>query len=447
MIRIASYILAILIVLGGFTWVHYQKASAYERYLTSRYQHAFDELVTSMSQIDSALQKSIYATSPNMASTICTEIFGKAMTAQMSLSILPFSASKLEQTTSFVSRVGDYAYALSRSTAQGNGYSEEERENLKKLSETATLLSQNLNALQVDMQQGHLTMGDLNQSAKAMDAAEENANGDTVGGSMRLIETEFPEIPTLIYDGPFSDHLTGVKPKVLENKEEVSEAQARKNAAEFLGMKESQLASAGKSEGEIPAYYFNLNRDQAEASITVTVSGGEVMTLLSAKQPDRATISQEDALKNAKRFLENHGYENMKESYYIVQDNIMTANFAYVQDDIICYNDLIKVSVAMDSGTVMGFEAKGYLTAHATRDMPQTKVSADAAREKVAEDLTVQSEKLALIPTAGKHEVICYEFQCTNDEEQNFIIYVNAVTGEQEKILILLQDENGTLTI
>ena len=49
-----------------------------------------------------------------MISAVCTDVFGKAMTAQMSLGALPFSTQELEKTAGFISRVGDYAYSLSR---------------------------------------------------------------------------------------------------------------------------------------------------------------------------------------------------------------------------------------------------------------------------------------------------------------------------------------------
>ena len=40
----------------------------------------------------------------------------------------------------------------------------------------------------------------------------------------------------------------------------------------------------------------------------------------------------------------------MKESYYVINNNICTINYAYVQDGAVCYSDLVKVGVALDSG-------------------------------------------------------------------------------------------------
>ncbi len=60
----------------------------------------------------------------------------------------------------------------------------------------------------------------------------------------------------------------------------------------------------------------------------------------------------------------------MKTTYYENIDNVLTVNFAYNDLDVCCYTDLIKVSVAMDDGEILGFDAKGFLVNHYDRDIP-----------------------------------------------------------------------------
>lgn len=442
-----SFLSAAVVALGAFSWVSYNKAELYKRNLDANYQHAFGELVTGMSQIDASLQKSVYATSPCMAGAICTELYGKAVTAQMSLGVLPFSTQEMEQVAGFICHVGDYAFALSRSAAKGATINDEERENLKSLSETASLLSQNLAALQADMYDGHLTMDELEAAQDRMDAVESEAVPDTIGSSMRRIEQEFPEVPSLIYDGPFSEHIVGAKPRMLENKVEIDENEGRQLAAKFLGMQQGRVYLSGESAGNIPAYYYTAEIDGGELNLAVTRQGGEVIYLLGSRIPQSSNIGAEKAVDIAQKFLQRRGYKNMVESYHIITSNVITVNFAYEQDGVICYTDLIKVGVAMDNGTVTGFEAMGYISSHYDRQLPSAKVTADQARTKVIKELEILSENMSLIPTEGKNEVLCYEFKCLAPDERHYLIYVNAVTGEQEKILILLEDENGTLTL
>lgn len=443
-----SFLLLACVCLGIYASASHTRAESYRLAMTNNYQHAFDELVTAVGEMDSALQKSVYATSPAVAGAICTEIFGKAMTAQMSLGVLPFSTYELEQTAGFISRVGDYAYALSRAAAAGQHFSEEQTEALKALSETCGVLKQNMKNLQTDMLDGVLSMDELYKSESTLDAAEEEELPATIGSSMRLIEQEFPELPSLIYDGPFSNHLTEKKPVMLEGGETIDENAGREIAAGFLRIGHTRVYPAGECGGEIPCIYYSAERDNGDVlTVAVSKTGGKVLSMLSSHQGGEALIEPEAALKTASEFLTSRGYRGMEETYHMLQGGIMTVNFAYMKDGVVYYPDLIKVSVAMDSGEVCGFEALGYISSHGDRSLPEVQVSEEVASAKVPESLTVEHSRIALIPTAGGEERLCHEFVCTNGDEQKYIIYVNAVSGEQEKILILLEDENGSLTL
>ena len=60
--------------------------------------------------------------------------------------------------------------------------------------------------------------------------------------------------------------------------------------------------------------------------------------------------------------------------------------------------------------------------------------------------INIESERLAIIPTDSKEEILTYEFKGKLNEKE-FLIYVNAITGLEEKVLIIKQTENGTLTM
>ena len=67
------------------------------------------------------------------------------------------------------------------------------------------------------------------------------------------------------------------------------------------------------------------------------------------------------------------GYENMKDSYYALNDGICVVNFAQMEGDAICYTDLIKVGVALDNGEIVSIDARGYLMNHKDRTIPHAK--------------------------------------------------------------------------
>ena len=55
------------------------------------------------------------------------------------------------------------------------------------------------------------------------------------------------------------------------------------------------------------------------------------------------------------------------------------------------------------------------------------------------------SEGLALIPTKWHTEVYCWEFK-GKVEDNEFLVYINAQTGKEEDILLIVNTPDGTLT-
>ena len=157
-------------------------------------------------------------------------------------------------------------------------------------------------------------------------------------------------------------------------------------------------------------------------------------------------ISQEEADRKGKEFLENKGFPNMQETYYLKQEGIVTINYAATQDNVVMYPDLIKVKVALDNGEVLGIETTGYLNNHTQRDVSKVKVTQEDAKKSLNKDLQIESEGLAVIPTEWQTEILCYEFK-GKVEDREFLVYINAENGREEDILIITNTPNGTLTM
>ena len=446
LVRAASFLLAAFVVVGGLALQARARAEAYRLYLENGYRHAFAELSANLNELDVALQKGIYATSPSMLGVLCTQIYGKAMSAQMALGELPYSNIELEQTAAFLAKAGDYAAALSRSAAVTGVCSDEQREALRGLSAGASDLSARVAGLQSALMGGAVTLEDL-EAAEARLSAAEGGGHTLADSSYQTVESDFPELPSLIYDGPFSEHIAGLTPAMLEGREDVTQDEARLAAARFLDLKPELFTLVSAGSGRLPTYSFSAMVDGGELYVEVTRRGGLVVELLHSRPVESAALSREEAVAAAAAFLTSRGYPNMTESYFIDQGNVLTINFAAQQGEVLCYPDLVKVSVALDNGRVVGFESEGYLMNHTLRDLPRSPVSLGKAQAALSPELDILSHRLALIPTGGEYEVLTHEFKCQSADGRHVLVYINAQTGQEEKILILLEDESGTLVI
>ena len=252
----------------------------------------------------------------------------------------------------------------------------------------------------------------------------------------------------MIYDGAFSEHLTTAEPKGLTG-EDIDEEKAKQKAEEFIGKdKIKEISNLGYSENAtIPVYDFSItNHNDETINISISKKGGHVVSMNSNREVKAEVISQEEADKKGKEFLESKGFKNMKETYYLKQEGIVTINYAYTQNNVVMYPDLIKVKVALDNGEVLGIETTGYLNNHTERNISKVKISKEQAKKDLNKDLNIESEQMAVIPTEWKTEKLCYEFKGKVDNKE-FLVYINAENGREEDILIITNTPNGTLTM
>ncbi len=252
----------------------------------------------------------------------------------------------------------------------------------------------------------------------------------------------------LIYDGAFSEHITSQEKKGLTG-EDIEEEKAKQIAEEFIGKSNiKQTNNLGFSENAtIPVYDFSItNQEEETINVSIAKKGGHIVSMNSNREVKVENITQEEANKKGKEFLQNKGFPDMRETYYLKQEGIVTINYASTQNNVIMYPDLIKIKVALDDGEILGMETTGYLNNHTTRDIEKIKISKEEAKKTLNKDLEIKSEGLAVIPTKWQSEILCYEFK-GKVEEREFLVYINAENGREEDILIITNTPNGTLTM
>lgn len=420
-------------------------ASALEMSVENGYNRAFHELADYIENIDIQLTKAQLATSPSQLAAIANDIFSEAAEAKSCLGQLPTTRVSLENTSKFLSQVGDYTYVLSQSMIKGEQITEDEHKTLAELNNFSTSLKNKLREIQDRIYSGEIKISDLNMVNDNKNTAHADGNG--ILESLENVEKAFDEYPSLIYDGPFSEHIVKQNPKMLENAHEISKEEALNKAKEFLGDRGRGLKFESESQNtDIPAYTFTTSTQSEQITISVTKKGGYILYFLDNVLVENTVLDVASATEKAMKFLESRGIYDMVSSYYEKSDNVATINFAYSQNGVTCYSDLVKVRVALDSGEIVGFESKGYLMNHAERSFTEPSFSIEEAKKYVSTHLQVTSSGMALIPKDSLEEVLCYEFKGLFNGK-NFIVYVNAQDGNEEDILLLIESEEGILTV
>lgn len=411
----------------------------------NNYNMAFYELVDYVQNVETYLAKSLISSTPEHGAETLTNVWREANLAQAYLAQLPIESQELENTERFLNQVSDYSYSLSRKNIYNDSLTDEDLKNLKDLHSYSVELENTLNQLSEDINSGRIKWSELTKNNNV--AFAQQVSTSSLDGFSSL-EENFHEYSGLIYDGAFSEHITNAEKKGLTG-EEIDEETAKQKVIQFIGQENvTDISSLGYSENAIiPEYNFSVKTPE-EDNITISISkkGGHIVYMNSNRSVNTEIISQDEANEKGKEFLTNHGYADMKETYYLKQDGIVTINYAYTQNDVVIYSDLIKVKVALDDGEVLGIETTGYLNNHTQRDVSKVKISQAEAKKTLNKNLEIASEGLAIIPTEFQTEILCYEFK-GKVEDKEFLVYINAENGREEDVLIITNTPNGILTM
>ncbi len=433
--RIGLPLLLSVALLTTAMWGNGQRALAegYKQAGENMYRRAFTELCDDMSNMQNALGKLRVAGQGGQYMLLLDDIWRLSGSCVSLMSQIPASHIDTAELNSFVVRIGDYARALSKKAVNNEERTAEDEEQLNALYDACTRLSRELN--------DRLSIGDVPTMGIEGEGYYESAYGDGVKQ-----RDDIDKFPTLIYDGPFSESSERREARGLGA--EVDRETARASAERLTGI--SRLDDAGETEGTIASYDFTATDERGrEIGISIAKRGGKAVWFMGSASGNEGAMPDEsvrERMKNAAlEWLGRAGFDNMRATYAQYYSGAGVINFAATKDGIIIYNDLVKVWVDIETNEVIGADARNYLFSHTERDMPTPAISREEAEASVSMNLEIESRELALIPVTTETERLCYEFKgrCGQDE---YIVYINAQTGAQEQIFVIINTENGQLT-
>ena len=229
-IQIASVVAAAFVAAGGMAANGYNLAAQYRTDLEYGYRRAFSDLGDYVSGMETALTKASYANTPTQQNAIASLLMKEASGAKSSLAALPTTSGSMETVQKFVAQVEDFSAAVASKVSRGEALSDDDRQTLSSLEQYASLLHDNLTEVQKEFDASSLHLGETKQILGNLDL---DASLPAISQSLETAAADFKDYPTLIYDGPFSDHISQLKPKWLENRSTVSLENARRTAAAF----------------------------------------------------------------------------------------------------------------------------------------------------------------------------------------------------------------------
>ena len=398
--------------------------------------------VSYINNVEVDLAKLLVTSTPKMSAVTLADIWKQANLAKECLEQIPVGQNSIANASKYLTQVSDFSYTLMKQNISDIKLTEEEYEKLKHIYEDSSKLSSNMSDIYDDLNAGRIKWDELEK------IGNEKLPDNDISNSISEVGKTFQNYEGLIYDGAFSDHLLSSEPKFLSQKE-ISEDDAKKYIEEVIlnDEKIEKIEFKGESNGKIELYNFDVTLDSKQKrTISITKNDCKLYLMIGDKKVKEQNISVDEAKKRGMEFLNKLGIDNMIETYYQKTENMIVINYAATQDGVILYPDLIKVKISLDDGKVYGVEAAGYIFNHTTRNNLKPSISQEKAKSILNSSLEIISSDMALIPTESNSEILTYEFKGKIDNRE-FLIYINADNAREEKVLLVIDNKNGVLTM
>ena len=430
-VRIISFLTAAVLVLGGCALHQRMQKNYLKERIALGYKQSISEFSSLISEINTDLKKQLYSSSSEMLSTLSADIYKNSSAAKDCLERLPVSQENTDNIYKFLATAGDFSKAVAVSNT--DEVTDENKNQLKKLISFSDKLTNEITQAAMELEESNSLTDDVDN---VMDKLENETSFSAITEDISEIAAD---VPTLIYDGPFSDHINRKQAELLKTAHEITKEQALIKAKFYAD--EDDLKYTCDENSNTESYIF----EDEDTVCAVTKRGGYCLYMNKNEDLGSQKISNEQAVNKAKKYLNNITGLNFCESYYIINENIMTVNLAFCENKIIYYADLIKVGVELDDGDIVSVEARGFIMNHHNRDKYTFKNSDQTAKNVINSELTVNKTQKALITDNALNEIYCYEFKCKASDGGDVIVYINDQTLKEENVFIINHVEGGTL--
>ena len=377
-----SFSLAIAVIFLATAIFYAYRADKYRQALCIAGENALSQLIYSAETMEEQLDILRRSDGGAALTKAATGLWDASQSALAAVSALETAPDGMPRCKALLNQAGEYSRRIMLSSAEGRQITPEEAENLAKIAEDIGQICAALQQVKEGLDSGVYSLGQDNLS-----------NTDLISRALGKIENDYSKDYSLIYDGSYSDHIAAASPKHLEGMSEITPQGAAKIAARFWGVSSADIKQLYETSGTIPVYGLQ----HGDKIIEISRAGGMIVSAHTDRYVHASLITQDKARNIALQTAVELGYQNLKCRYASESANILTCELVGISDQVTVYPDRVTVRVALDNGEILGFDAQKYLMSHTSRTITLPENIPDGAA-------------LALLPTDGQYERLCYEY-------------------------------------
>lgn len=432
----------------------YRQAEDLKIATENQYQRSLSDFVSQLDGLETNVAKSRAAGTPTQQVFYLSQSSHQSATAIKDLSLLPAKEFGLAYIDQFLNQMGEFTGILTQQIAKGDSLNSEQEKTLGEMHERLITVNRDVQEYYVSLSTENIAWLDKPsgqaswsyRSSSVAPAAPASAQGEegqadkpsSVRSSLEQLDASLQKLPPFSYTGQTDTHSVP-KPLGLP-KSTVTEEEAKSIATDFLraiGYEKSNPKSVGTSNGPFGGYIFEYE----SSTLDVCKRGGVVTQFRDERSLGLQELDVDQAASRAMKTLRTLGWNEFVKSATEDFGGYIQLEAVSEEQDVRIYPDKIRLKVGKDNGQIIGYDSTPYWLFNHDRNLNK-KLTSDQANSKLRSDITVKESRLAVISLPGWEEALCYEFRGSKGAEE-FLIYINALNGTEEKLQRIILTPRG----
>ena len=405
-------------------------SKTYQTQLENAYMKSFYEMVDSVNNIELDLSKVVATNEISSQRTLLSSIYENCILGVNNINQLPINNSKISNINKFFNTTGGFTSSLLDSNYGGNLISNDNLNQINSVYARVKEIQYDLNVYLSTLQYDYSILDDVDY---------DNVENSDFSAGLVDNESSMGEVPTLIYDGPFSDSVINKEIKGLSNIDYTVEQVEEYLHSIFTGF---AIYYIGDTSGKFETYNFDVKGD-IDLYVSVTKKGGLLLSITAFGKGSGNKLTIEEGISLAETFASDVGIDNMYTVWKQLSGNVLYVNLAPIVNHVIYYSDLIKVKIDLSLGLVVGWEAVNYATNHVDRQY-SNKLSISECESNLNKLMTVVERNYCIVPDRYVGELAAYEYICKWND-YTYYIYLDSNTGKEINIMRVISTTNGDL--
>lgn len=419
---------------GFWGYQEHKEKNAVLLHAENNYQRAFHDLNYQMDLLHDKIGSTLAMNSRKSLSPALTDVWRITSAAQNDVGQLPLTLLPFNKTEELLSDIGNFSYRTAVRDLEKEPLNDKEYANLESLYKQAGEIQDELRKVQYLAIRNNLRWMDVEM---ALASNDENTDNTIIDG-FKTVEKKVSgyteangQNPTLLSVNEKDDIYRNVEGKRISKKEAITEA---KKYAKLRGNVEVKVEDNGKG-SDYGFYSISLleKNSNVEVNMDITKKGGYPIWYLNNREVKKQNIDLHQAYAKAVRFLKDHHFDTLELFESSQYDQIGLFNFVAMVNGTRVYPESVKVKIALDDGSVIGFSADEYLQSHTLREIQDAKLSLKEAEANINPKVDIMEQRKSIIINDIGEEVLCYEFLGVINND-TYRIFINANNGQEEKV-------------